>query len=173
MVTIWYISDTHFGHANMLTFKREDGTPLRDFASVEEMDELMIQRWNEVVRPQDHIWHLGDLTMLREKQIRRISRSIMARLNGHKRLILGNHDHGDPAWYAEWFEKVRGSNRVDRTLLFSHYPVHPDSLPTGVFNIHGHMHDKPSTLPYLNISVERTGYRPISLEEIKDRTIRA
>jgi calcineurin-like phosphoesterase family protein len=117
------------------------------------------------------VWHLGDVTMLRNKQIHSIDHSIMARLQGHKRLIFGNHDHGDPKWYAQWFEKLRGSHRIDRILLFSHIPVHPDSLPANCFNIHGHTHAQPSSLPYLNISVEQTEYRPISLEEIKQRLL--
>ena len=167
-MTLWFISDTHFRHSNILTFTREDGTPLRPFSSVEEMDELMIERWNAVVRPSDHVWHLGDVTMLRGNAIKTIDHSIMARLAGHKRLILGNHDHGDIKWYAQWFEKIRGSHRIDRTLLFSHIPIHPESLPKGCFNIHGHTHARPSTLPYMNISVERTNYRPLSLEEIKE-----
>lgn len=166
---LWFISDTHFRHANMLLFRREDGSPLRDFSSVEEMDETIIERWNNVVRPSDHIWHLGDLTMLRGNHLRTIDYSIMGRLNGHKRLILGNHDHGSPEWYAKWFEKIRGSHRIDRELLFSHFPLHPGSIPAKCFNIHGHTHAQPSSLPYLNISVEMTDYRPISLDEIKSR----
>ena len=46
MANIFFISDTHFGHAGILSFKREDGSPLRDFLSVEEMDEHMVERWN-------------------------------------------------------------------------------------------------------------------------------
>lgn len=168
-MTLWFISDTHFRHANILTFKQEDGTPLRSFSSVEEMDETMVERWNAVVQPPDHVWHLGDWTMLRGKQIRQLDHQLMSRLKGHKRLVLGNHDHGDPAWYAQWFEKIRGSHRIDRTLLFSHYPVHPDSLPPGCFNIHGHTHAQPSTLPYLNLSVERMDYRPIDFDELRTR----
>lgn len=87
-MTLWLMSDPHFGHENMVTkFKLADGSPARKFASVEEMDETMIERWNEVVRPQDHGYILGDVAM-RQQDLDRV----MPRLHGHKRLVRGNHD---------------------------------------------------------------------------------
>lgn len=81
------ISDTHFGHEKCCTvFKRTDGSPLRAFASAEEMDEAMVRNWNTVVRPHDKVYHLGDVV------IRRECLRILDRLNGKKRLIRGNHD---------------------------------------------------------------------------------
>ena len=60
---IWVISDTHFQHNNILNFKGNDGLPFRMFNDVQEMNEIMIQRQNEVVRPGDKIYHLGDVVM--------------------------------------------------------------------------------------------------------------
>ena len=54
MSDIWVISDTHFGHNNMLKFKDKNGDPIRpNFSSTEEMDEHMIERWNSVVKDGD------------------------------------------------------------------------------------------------------------------------
>jgi len=144
----------------------------------------MIQRWNEVVQPQDHVWHLGDLTM--HRKIHTIKYRILDRLNGHKRLLLGNHDLDTIQHYAEWFEKIKGSH-VHDNILFTHIPVHPESLGRFRANCHGHTHcnnyppairykhvngvqdkQRPYSTPYINVSVEQTAYWPISLEEIQE-----
>ena len=171
MTTIWFTSDTHFDHANILTFKRDDGSPVRPFASVEEMNETLIERWNAVVRPPDHIYHLGDVTMARGKATTHIDQ-IMARLNGHKRICLGNHDQLVSSWYARSFEKVKAYNVLDN-LLFAHIPIHPESLGRFRGMVHGHLHANRVMispfhfdLRYLNVCVEHTDYRPVSLEEI-------
>lgn len=180
-MTIWFISDTHFGHANLVTtFTREDGSPVRAFSSVQEMDEIMIARWNAVVRPTDHVYHLGDVAMRKDVLDR-----VMPRLPGHLRLVRGNHDIFKTRIYLRYFEEIVGMRVFDR-LLFSHIPVHPESLGRFAANIHGHTHHRclpavtkyhrvngvedqarPYTVPYLNICVERTDYRPVSLEEIR------
>jgi len=81
------ISDTHFSHENILTFNREDGQKVRPgFSSFEEMDEYIVNKWNSVVKPQDKVYHLGDVVM-KKRYI-----DVVKRLNGRKRLIMGNHD---------------------------------------------------------------------------------
>jgi len=180
-MTIWFTSDTHFGHRNMVEkFTLADGSPARKFASVEEMDETMITRWNEVVRPSDHVYHLGDVTM--HRQLGQIKYSVLDRLAGHKRLVLGNHDADKVENYLQWFEKIFASRVLDQ-ILFTHIPVHPESLGRFRANVHGHTHHQclpPVTkidqkgygrvervVPYINICVEQTDYRPLSLEQIK------
>jgi calcineurin-like phosphoesterase family protein len=54
-------ADSHFGHAKSLSFIQPDGSPLRPFDSVEEMDETMVERWNATVGKKDTIYHLGDV----------------------------------------------------------------------------------------------------------------
>lgn len=157
-MTLWFISDTHFGHANIITYAQ------RPFATVEEMDEYMVEQWNKVVRPSDHIYHLGDVAM-RQQALH----AIMPRLSGHKRLIMGNHDIFTTRYYMKYFEKLKASN-VFNGMLFTHIPVHERSLGRFAANVHGHTHEQDDFGPrYLNISVERVGYRPISLEEISQR----
>ena len=176
-MTIFYISDTHWDHAKIIEYSN------RPFGSVEEMNEIMIQRWNEWVKPQDHVWHLGDVTM--HRQIGQIKHRILDRLNGHKRLVLGNHDMDTAEHYLGFFEKVKGVH-VHDNILFTHIPVHPESLGRFAANIHGHTHcsvykpaqrfkyvngeldkTRPYEVPYINLCVEMVDYRPVSLEEVR------
>lgn len=159
---LWFTSDTHFGHHNILKFLSPDGTLMRPFESVEEMDETMVQRWNEVVKPSDHIYHLGDVAMYRR------CLKIVQRLNGHKRLIFGNHDVYDYKYYTEVGFKKLMSYRVLDGFMFSHIPLHPASVKRFRANIHGHVHTNGDMGEgYVNICVEKTAYRPVSLAEIR------
>jgi calcineurin-like phosphoesterase family protein len=153
-MTIWLISDTHFGHENII------GYCGRPFANAAEMDEAMVERWNATVKPSDKVYHLGDVAM--KKQGLAVVRS----LHGKKRLIRGNHDIFDTKDYlAAGFQEILGV-RVLANALLSHFPVHPGSLGRFVGNIHGHIHQQPSPEGlYANVSVEWTEYRPVTLEE--------
>jgi calcineurin-like phosphoesterase family protein len=166
MANIFIISDTHFSHENILRFKKKDGTPMRPFLSVEEMDEYMIAKWNEVVRPKDKVYHLGDVAMHRDKI------KVIARCNGHKRLVRGNHDDHPLKFYTEWFDEVYGSRVLDN-MLFTHIPVHPESMGRFLANVHGHVHNNVSALhygpKYFNVSVEVIDYTPIPLETLKSQ----
>lgn len=166
-MTLWFISDTHFSHGNTIfKFKRPDGTPMRSFESVEHMDETMVERWNSRVKPSDHVYHLGDVSMKRPKHVDHILR----RLNGHKRLVRGNHDIAKTKEYLEYFDEIYGTRYLDN-IVFSHYPIHEGSLGRYAANVHGHIHTSPgpSDKRYINISVEVIDYTPVSLEELKQR----
>lgn len=165
---IYFSSDLHLGHANILTFISEEpgmGQVRPGFSSVEEMDELIIKRHNETVGPLDKWYCMGDIGFgMKELGPK------LARMNGKKRLILGNHDYStkkDFAVYFEHFEKVMESRRMGQ-VLFTHRPVHlgPDENRIKA-NVHGHIHEK--NLPdqrYLNLSVEQTDYYPVSMDYI-------
>ena len=86
MGNIFLTADTHFSHAGVCKFLRHDGTKLRPWDNPEEMDEFMVERWNKVVRPNDKVYHLGDVVIARK------ALAILDRLNGDKVLIKGNHD---------------------------------------------------------------------------------
>lgn len=83
---VFLISDTHFNHGNILTFKDENGNPLRVFNDVIEMNEVMVERWNARVQPKDKVYHLGDIAIGKK------GLSLLERCNGTKVLIKGNHD---------------------------------------------------------------------------------
>ena len=97
MSNIFVISDTHFGHKNILTFLNEDGSRVRDFSSLEEMDELIVENWNKTVSDQDIVYHLGDVYFGAGHQH-------LKRLRGRKRLILGNHDEGKNVMFQVIFQ---------------------------------------------------------------------
>lgn len=173
MGNVFVISDTHFFHINSLKFTRPDGSPLRNFANVDEMNEHMVTCWNKVVGPKDKIYHLGDVCMGNASR----NLSIMDRLNGDKVLIKGNHDIGNIKDYIKYFRDVRGSH-VLAGIVFTHVPIHPQSLDRWRGNVHGHLHanqvllgdhsglDKFLDMRYLCVSVEQIDYTPISLEAI-------
>lgn len=165
----YVISDTHFGHANILTFKRNDGSPLRIFNNIEEMDEHMVTQWNKTVRPVDKVYHLGDCV------INRKSLPILARLNGHKRLVRGNHDIFTTKDFMQYFEEIYGVRVLPKLgVILSHIPIHPESLSRWKYNIHGHLHanhvkkwfglfkDK----RFKNVAVEQINYTPVDIESL-------
>lgn len=166
LLRTFLISDTHFGHANILTFKDTEGNLIRPgFADVDEMNEHMIQQWNKTVKSGDKVYHLGDVAMLTFSKLE----PIFQRLNGTKVLIKGNHDGLKLSQYQQIFKDVRAYHILDKFLL-SHIPVHPHSLSKWSANIHGHLHQ--NTLEdsrYINVSVEQINYTPINFEEIRER----
>jgi calcineurin-like phosphoesterase family protein len=165
MNTIFFISDTHFGHKNMLNFKREDGSPARLFSSVDEMNDCMIDRWNSVVRTGDKVYHLGDVILQMENA------SILSYLRGTKILIKGNHDKMQATEYLKYFKDIRGPDlRGEWKMVLSHIPLHPDSIKKDWTNVHGHVHHRSLADPrYYNVSVENINYTPIELGELKER----
>lgn len=159
---IWFVSDTHFGHAKFLTFLDENGENIRKFDSVADMDDCMITNWNACVKPGDRIYHLGDVGSDVE-----VNRRILPQLNGSKRLILGNHDtvKGD---LVDYFKKITMWRIFkEHDFVCSHVPLREDSMWNITFNIHGHIHQQPDpSLRHMNICVEKTNYRPIHIDEI-------
>ena len=164
MANIFLLSDTHFGHAGMLTFVSHTGFPVRKFSCVEEMDEHIVDMWNKTVRAHDHVYHLGDVAM------RKSALGIVKRLSGRKRLVAGNHDiFALKDYLACGFEKICGVRVLDNWLM-THIPVHPESLGRFRGNVHGHIHDRPSYGErYVNVSVEAINYTPVALESLRTR----
>jgi calcineurin-like phosphoesterase family protein len=134
MPSVFLVSDTHFGHTGVCRFTRNDGvTKLRPWDNADEMDEEMVKRWNDRVRPKDKVYHLGDVV------INRKALGIMSRLNGDKVLIRGNHDIFRDTEYNQYFRELRAYH-VMNGLILSHVPIHEASLGRFGCNIHGHLH---------------------------------
>ena len=182
MPATFLTSDTHFGHAGVCRFLRNDGvTKLRPWDTPEEMDEEMVRRWNERVRPKDKVYHLGDVV------INRKALDIMSRLNGDKVLIRGNHDIFKLEDYTKYFRDVRGYH-VMSGMILSHIPVHEESIGRFGVNVHGHLHANrvmrraESTVEFMErgvrswidpryhcVCVEQTDFAPILLEDMIKR----
>lgn len=175
MPTVFLLSDSHFGHENILKFRHADGSLMRDFDSVHTMHDYMITMWNETIRPGDHVYHLGDFAIPRQWV------EIAKWLHGKKRLVRGNHDiHETKRYIDAGFKEIYGV-RVLHDCILSHIPLHPTSLRHNWLNIHGHIHSNESRMPwptnngdrYYNVSVEVIGYKPRSLEQIRAEVGRA
>lgn len=171
MSNIFLCSDHHLSHSNILTFKKADGSPLRNFTHIDEHDEYLIAQHNKVVRPSDKVYFLGDLTF-HNKYLH-----LVGRMNGEKVLIKGNHDELKLSQYTQYFYDIRACHVLDK-LLLTHIPVHPDSLSRWGCNVHGHLHSNRVTTNfgakvderYQSVCMEQLDdYTPISLEDLKSR----
>jgi calcineurin-like phosphoesterase family protein len=188
-MTVFFTSDTHFGHANIIRFC---GRPFKD---TDHMDEQIIERWNSVVGPDDTVFHLGDVAL---GQIA-VSLPKVGRLNGEKILIVGNHERifSDNSekhrarFYPEYekvFDTIVGEQGMNYDLgsdnvYLSHFPYEGDHTETerhsdkraadlGQPLIHGHTHENKvitySRLGSLQIHVGQDAwdYTPVSEDQI-------
>lgn len=161
MPKTWFTSDTHFGHKMLI----ERGH--RPFVSVEEMDQVMVDRWNERVSPGDTVFHLGDFAFAEHDPF-------LQRLRGMKRLILGNHDHSRRWKRATLWHTIDAMLHVtveETPLALCHYAMRVWALSHyGALHLYGHSHGRlPGDSQSLDVGVDCWDFRPVSLEEIRDR----
>lgn len=174
MPEIYITSDSHFSHKGIIQFS--ETKPFRPFDTIEEHDEELVKRWNAVVNPKDTVWHLGDVVFGKRNM------PILSRLNGYKRLVLGNHDVYGAEEYLKYFAKIYGAAEY-KGMILTHIPVHECQLKRYYLNIHGHLHhstvkraiinndlcyfeDDPR---YLCVSIEHTNLAPVPLDWIYDK----
>ena len=157
-MAVFICSDTHFGHRNLILNKR-------GFNSVEEHDQLIIDKWNNIVHKKDKVFLLGDISMETHKYYH-----LLAKLNGLIHLIPGNHDSPQHIKHLlRYVDKISGTIKYKGYWL-SHIPIHPYELQDKK-NIHGHVHEKSlDDYRYINVSMEVTNYTPINFEDIKNET---
>jgi len=165
--TLWWTSDQHFGHANIIKYCS------RPFERVSEMDEQMIYRWNQTVRPEETVMVEGDFSFHHEEETTRI----LAALHGNKILVMGNHDRRKSVTY--W-------RRVGFAAVVQHYHVMLEGLgavfikhepePFGAtwpVQFNGHVHEKWKTKHYkttgqvyVNVGVDQWAFAPVSTQEL-------
>lgn len=169
---IYFTSDTHFNHDKEFIWKD------RGYGSVDEMNEDIIKKWNEVVTPGDDVYHLGDVMLGdNEKGL-----YMLNRLNGRIHIVLGNHDTEtrrvlyEGSWnvceiaYADMIKY--GKNH----LYLSHYPTLIGQFDAhkhhGLINLCGHTHQTEPFVPewhnpYIyNVGMDAHDMRPVGLDEI-------
>lgn len=162
-----HISDTHFGHTNIIKYCD------RPFNDSNEMDEYMINAWNEVVEDDDIVIHYGDFMFGggadKESQTER-AKHVLSRLKGKKVIITGNHDRKNRMWFLNvGFDEVIKSKVQVGNIILSHRPE--SDLDDDYVNIHGHIHNNTEVgamypaPKYINVGVEIINYRPILLPE--------
>lgn len=153
---VFIIADLHIGHANVLKFEPQ----ARPFGSIEEHDEELIYRCNHVVKPKDTLWILGDVVFGQHNLEK------LARLNGHKHLVMGNHDHFPSSEYLKYFSRLHGCTNY-RDFILTHVPVHPMNIGRFKGNIHGHLHSHTVGDPnYVCVSAEQQDLTPKLLDTV-------
>ena len=169
---IWFTSDTHFNHENVIQHDK------RPFANLFIMTETIISNWNSVVAKGDIVYHLGDFALSWGKKHYQIIDDILGRLNGQKILIRGNHDRAEVLKNPKWL-RVSEIERLSvdlggehkqwitvchyawRTWYRSHY---------GSWMLHGHSH---GLLPdngsnSMDVGTMCHNYFPINIDTVKE-----
>jgi len=161
---IWLASDHHFGHKNIMKYAD------RQFSSVQEMNQHMIECHNRVVSSDDVIVLGGDIAFCSTSEANRI----LAQMNGYKVLIIGNHDWERDKTLKQYdVDEVHMSYYIEKQhVLITHVPLHSSLMVTDnrLLNIHGHIHDKLMKHPrYYNMCVEHLNYTPQLLTNVVQR----
>lgn len=166
MSRLFLTSDSHFSHKNSLSFTKENGDPLRSFSSMDEMNQVMIERWNNVVNDDDIVLHLGDVVFAQS------GFECLPHLKGRKQLLMGNHERHGIKRYLDHFEWIHAYAEKGGFIL-SHIPVHPSQIGRWIGNIHGHTHSSSVILDngqidvrYFCVSVEQTNFTPILFDDV-------
>lgn len=177
---IWFTSDLHFGHEQILKFCH------RPFADLSEMHDELTKRWNNCVSPEDTIYVLGDMALCSFKEFAPIAKQ----MNGKKFLIKGNHDHFSDGQYAQIGFTVLHEVKLKlcgKMVRLSHYPYalpwykrlfafrselrFMDRRPPqikGEFLLHGHTHTKYKRQGNrIHVGADAWDYQPVSLRQIE------
>ena len=166
----YYIADTHFGHENCIKFDN------RPFANADEMDRMMIEQWNAVVKPNDDVYILGDFCYRSTKE----PLYYLKKLNGRKHLIIGNHDKHllkDEEAMAEFVsvDKMTYVKDGKHTIVLCHFPLAEwNHYYRGAWHIFGHIHaGKKGCYHFLkneekalNAGCMINNYMPVTIEQL-------
>lgn len=169
---IFFTADTHFNHEKILQFSQ------RPFASVREMNEILIENWNKVVGKEDIVFHLGDFSVGRGEAWTEIG----SRLNGHIHLILGNHDMNNfNSACTHCFEEITMQKYIEvgkRGIYLNHYPfLCYSGAEKRIWQLFGHMHTNHNNrsderlkllLPrQYDVGVDNNNFTPVSYLQVK------
>ena len=165
MSNIFISGDHHFSHKNCIKY---DGRP---FSSKEEMNEVMIERHNEVVGKNDLVYSVGDFCFGGTNDWKRIKE----RLNGQWILVIGNHDRQSSHFLKSLFVTVNEIKNIKfgkQTIVLSHYPMYAwEKSHYGSYHCHGHEHGSlkdgyDQTGKILDVGVMNNDYYPYHIEDI-------
>lgn len=163
---IFFISDTHWWHKGVIDYSK------RPYKDVDEMNEALIENWNRIVSPKQHVFHLGDFSFGNRVN----TENILRRLNGNKYLILGNHDRDMNKyksyfiWIRDYYELTVNDLCHQQKIILFHYPIGSwNKCHYGSWQLHGHCH---GNFMYprgkqLDVGIDALpGYRPHTYREI-------
>lgn len=165
MVERWFGADFHLNHDYMVEKDKETGEPYRPFRSVEEMNETIIENFNRLVAKDDKVYLMGDVLFKPAT-----SEHLLKRLNGRKRLIMGNHDEirEKTQYFTKHFKEICLWKKFkDEGFICTHVPLRTDGIRDTILNVHGHIHKAQLPEPcYMNVSIENTDYKPVHIDTI-------
>ena len=173
MSEIWLTSDFHLNHNKEFVYGE------RGFSSVEEMNETIVERWNEVVKKDDIVYNLGDFVMSDVQ----LSIPYIKALNGNIKWIFGNHDsekkvdmicEANPnIQVVGWAEMLKYEKKY---FYLSHFPTLTSNADDShlwhrVINLYGHTHQQTNFLypdnPFIyHVGVDSHNCYPVNIEEI-------
>ena len=176
---IWFTADTHFYHGHIIDYCN------RPARSIDEMNEKLIRNWNDVVKPEDEIYHLGDFAFCGRTRFI----PIINQLNGRKYWVRGNHDRDlakkeEVKGFFEWIKPltkirikrmfdVEGAPRpYDQKIVLCHFPILSwEGMAGGTWMLHGHCHGslKPDKNKRMDVGVDcHPEFRPFSFLEVEE-----
>lgn len=171
----FYIADTHFGHENIIHLNN------RPFRNVYEMNEELIRRWNDAVKPTDSVYILGDFCYGREIHH---PDTFIKQLNGNKYIVLGNHDRvlkkmcgrlPNVIWMKDYAE-IEDEDMGGQKLVLSHYPMAEwNGYFRQTIHLYGHIHNNTGNPAYeimskipnaYNVGADILDFTPRTLKEV-------
>jgi calcineurin-like phosphoesterase family protein len=171
MNNIWFTSDLHFGHTNIIRFCG------RPYSDVKEMDQDLINNWNSVVHPDDTVYMLGDIFFCKFND----ALKIMDQLNGHKNLVYGNHDkviRNNEVLQKKFSLILDDLDQIEidgYKLVLCHYPMWSwNGASRGAIQLHGHIHSNKPVQPHkrqYDVGVDNNNYCPVNWNYIKSQML--
>jgi len=171
-MAIWFTSDLHLYHTNIITYCK------RPFKDAAEMNAVLVENWNKLVAPEDTVYNLGDLAVgFNQLGVSRDEmKALVGSLHGKHILYRGNHDRSNTLCRFLGVELAPKSLTIEfggKRFLLGHYPV-PDGGEAEQldrrncgYKLCGHIHAKwLHQGRSINVGVDVRGFQPISTEEI-------
>jgi calcineurin-like phosphoesterase family protein len=173
-MAIWFTADTHFGHKNVIRYCE------RPFTSIQEMDEALIENWNNNVKPKDTIYHMGDFILAGQEK----ANDYFSSLNGKILLIPGGHDK---RWIRQGEYRSKSDFPINilpalhtiklampdqekpKLVVLCHYSMRVwDRSHYGSWHLFGHSHGNlPSQKNSLDVGVDCWNFYPVSLDDVR------
>ena len=169
----FFTSDTHFDDPYSIEYFN------RPFKSMDEMNRVTVEKWNNVVKPEDTVYHLGDFTL---EDIHHFTKWV-SQLHGTIKILPGSHDR---PWLKDFvgservqviaplvsleFPEIR-TDKVPQVIVLCHYSMQVwDRSNQGSWHVFGHSHGKLKGIGLsFDVGVDCTDYKPLSLEEVASK----
>lgn len=172
--SIWFTGDQHFYHSKIISYCN------RPFKSGAQAAWIMLRRWNEKVKKDDHVYHLGDLAFLSKSDLK----EFVWKLNGKIFMVKGGHDHylnkrgivERFEWVKDYHElTVQGKEfpRGKQKIILCHYPIEEwEGKHYGTWHFHAHSHGNKNgmnlNIARIDVGVDNYDFYPVSFEDISE-----